>query len=61
LVPPFKAFVPADPKAECSVSYCMNLLQGLESPEPFVVTLNRTAAIDPAIKIAAVTNARIRL
>jgi hypothetical protein len=25
----------------------MNLLQGIESPEPFVVTLNRTAAIDP--------------
>jgi predicted NAD/FAD-binding protein len=26
----------------------MNLLQGIESPEPFVVTLNRTDAIDPA-------------
>jgi len=48
----WNAFVPADPKAECSVSYCMNLLQGLESPEPFVVTLNRTAAIDPAKVIA---------
>jgi predicted NAD/FAD-binding protein len=48
----WNAFVPADPKAECSVSYCMNLLQGLESPEPFVVTLNRTAAIDPAKIIA---------
>jgi hypothetical protein len=51
----WNAFVPADPKAECSVSYCMNLLQGLESPEPFVVTLNRTAAIDPAKVIAKMT------
>ena len=25
----------------------MNLLQGIESPQPFVVTLNRCAAIDP--------------
>lgn len=51
----WNAFVPADPKAECSVSYCMNLLQGLESPEPFVVTLNRSAAIDPAKVIARMT------
>ena len=26
----------------CTVSYLMNLLQGLDSPEPFVVTLNRS-------------------
>ncbi len=25
----------------------MNLLQGFNSPDPFVVTLNRTQAIDP--------------
>ena len=25
----------------------MNLLQGLRSPEPFVVTLNRSEAVDP--------------
>jgi uncharacterized protein len=31
----------------CTVSYCMNLLQGIASPQPFIVTLNRTAAIDP--------------
>ena len=48
----WNAFVPAEPGAECSVSYCMNLLQGFESPEPFVVTLNRSAAIDPAKIIA---------
>ncbi len=34
--------------AGCTVSYCMNILQGLESREPFVVTLNRTDAIDPS-------------
>jgi hypothetical protein len=43
----WNAFVPAQPQEQCSVSYCMNLLQGLASPEPLVVTLNRTAAIDP--------------
>lgn len=48
----WNAFVPADPEAECSVSYCMNLLQGLDSPEPFVVTLNRSAAIDPSRVLA---------
>lgn len=48
----WNAFVPADPGAECSVSYCMNLLQGLDSPEPFVVTLNRSAAIDPSKVLA---------
>ena len=43
----WNAHVPADPDAPCTVSYCMNLLQGLHSPEPFIVTLNRTAAIAP--------------
>ncbi len=32
----------------CTVSYCMNILQGLVSREPFVVTLNRTDEIDPS-------------
>ena len=32
----------------CTVSYCMNVLQGLVSREPFVVSLNRTGAIDPS-------------
>lgn len=44
----WNAHVPAEPDAPCTVSYCMNLLQGIRSPEPFVVTLNRSAAIDPA-------------
>ena len=43
----WNAWLPRDPGAPCTVSYCMNLLQGIDSPEPFVVTLNRTAAIDP--------------
>jgi len=44
----WNAWLPRDPTEACTVSYCMNLLQGIESPEPFVVTLNRTHAIDPA-------------
>ena len=43
----WNAFIPADPGDACTVSYCMNLLQGFNSPDPFVVTLNRTQAIDP--------------
>ena len=48
----WNAYVPADPGGECTVSYCMNLLQSLSSPEPFVVTLNRTADIAPDKVIA---------
>ncbi|HEX7816732.1 NAD(P)/FAD-dependent oxidoreductase [Dyella sp.] len=44
----WNAYLPSDAGAPCTVSYCMNLLQGFSSPEPFVVTLNRTCAIDPA-------------
>lgn len=48
----WNAYVPADPSAPCSVSYCMNLLQGLQSRQPFIVTLNRGDAIDPARVLA---------
>ena len=48
----WNAYVPADPAAHCTVSYCMNLLQSIESPEPFIVTLNRSADIDPSKVIA---------
>lgn len=44
----WNSFVPGDGDAPCTVSYCMNLLQGLDAPEPLVVTLNRSEAIDPA-------------
>lgn len=43
----WNAHVPADPLAPCTVSYLMNQLQGIDTPTPLVVTLNRTAAIDP--------------
>ena len=44
----WNALKPRDANDRCTVSYCMNLLQSIESPEPFVVTLNRTHAIDPS-------------
>jgi predicted NAD/FAD-binding protein len=45
-----------DPATQAvAVTYNMNLLQGIESPEPFCVTLNRSAAIDPAKVIARLT------
>ncbi|MEO7940762.1 MAG: FAD-dependent oxidoreductase [Burkholderiaceae bacterium] len=43
----WNAHVPAAADAPCTVSYCMNILQSLDSPEPFVVTLNRSADIAP--------------
>lgn len=48
----WNAFIPAAPDAACTVSYCMNLLQSVDSPEPFVVSLNRTHDIDPARVLA---------
>ena len=48
----WNAWLPSDPEDACTVSYCMNLLQGIESKEPFLVTLNRSAAIDPAKVLA---------
>ncbi len=44
----WNAWLPSDPADACTVSYCMNILQSIESPEPFIVTLNRAGAIDPA-------------
>jgi len=44
----WNAYLPADPAQACTVSYCMNLLQGLPGETPLVVTLNRTGDIDPA-------------
>ena len=43
----WNALVPKDTNEQCTVSYCMNLLQSLDAPEPIVVTLNRTAQIAP--------------
>ncbi|GMU44993.1 MAG: FAD-dependent oxidoreductase [Xanthomonadales bacterium PRO6] len=36
------------PTPACTVSYSMNLLQGIRSATQFIVTLNATARIDPA-------------
>lgn len=44
----WNAHVPAQPSADCTVSYWMNALQSIESKLPLIVTLNRSAAIDPA-------------
>ena len=43
----WNARVPKVPTQHCTVSYCMNLLQGLDAPEPLIVTLNGTDDIDP--------------
>ncbi len=43
----WNANIPRNAGEVCTVSYCMNLLQGIDAPEPLVVTLNRTDAIDP--------------
>ncbi len=47
--------VPPVASDAAAVTYNMNLLQDLESPEPFCVTLNRTADVDPAKVIARMT------
>ncbi|MHC4974017.1 MAG: NAD(P)/FAD-dependent oxidoreductase [Planctomycetota bacterium] len=39
--------VPRDPQDGVAVTYHMNILQSLQSPEPFLVTLNRSDRIDP--------------
>ncbi|MDQ3495028.1 MAG: FAD-dependent oxidoreductase [Pseudomonadota bacterium] len=41
----WNAYVPAGPGESCTVSYCMNLLQGIDSAQPLVVSLNRTLDI----------------
>jgi uncharacterized protein len=40
--------LPSEPRGRCAVTYYMNHLQALHADRPFCVTLNRTAAIDPA-------------
>jgi len=48
----WNAYIPASKTEACTVSYCMNILQSVQSPEPFVVTLNRTVDIAPEKIIA---------
>jgi predicted NAD/FAD-binding protein len=44
----WNVLIPAHNDAACTVTYCMNLLQSLDAPEPLCVSLNSTARIDPA-------------
>jgi predicted NAD/FAD-binding protein len=48
----WNAYVPAHPAQHCTVSYCMNILQGIRSSRPFIVTLNRGEDIDPGSVLA---------
>lgn len=41
-------FVPEAPSESATVTYWMNRLQDLETPDPLLVTLNRSADIDPS-------------
>lgn len=43
----WNAFVPKNESAHCTVSYCMNILQSLDSEQPIVVSLNCTDRIAP--------------
>jgi len=45
----------ASKQARVSVTYNMNILQTLDSPRPFCVTLNRTPDIDPAKILRRIT------
>lgn len=40
-------FLAGDSRALPVVTYCMNILQGLTTPEPFLVTLNPEQRLDP--------------
>ena len=40
--------LPATPSQRATVTYCMNILQGIAGPVTYNVTLNRTHAIDPS-------------
>ena len=44
----WNALIPEEAGTACTVSYWMNLLQGIDSAEPLIVTLNPTRRIDPA-------------
>lgn len=48
----WNANIPLQASDQCTVSYCMNVLQSLDSREPFIVTLNRSDAIDPTKVLA---------
>jgi predicted NAD/FAD-binding protein len=45
----WNALIPRVSTETCTVSYCMNLLQGIASPDPLIVSLNPTRPIDPRL------------
>jgi hypothetical protein len=45
----WNALIPRVPTETCTVSYCMNLLQGIASADPLIVSLNPTHPIDPRL------------
>jgi predicted NAD/FAD-binding protein len=49
--------VPPEPLGRVAVTYAMNILQGLDAPVEFCVTLNRSDAVDPDTVIATMTYA----
>jgi predicted NAD/FAD-binding protein len=44
----WNAYVPRRPSGRVALTYNMNMLQGIVSPDPYLVTLNREEDIDPA-------------
>ncbi len=40
--------MPAERRSHVALTYNMNILQSLDAPDPFMVTLNHSDAIDPA-------------
>lgn len=46
--------VPAQHRGRVALTYNMNILQSLDAPAPFLVTLNHAEAIDPAKVIARI-------
>jgi predicted NAD/FAD-binding protein len=53
----WNALIPAGPQSTCTVSYCMNLLQRLDAPEPLVVSLNQCEYINSAKVLQRMTYA----
>jgi predicted NAD/FAD-binding protein len=45
----WNALIPRVSTETCTVSYFMNLLQGIDSPEPLIVSLNPTRLIEPRL------------
>ena len=44
----WNVLLPKQAEQNCTVTYCMNLLQSLDSAEPFCVSLNSSHRIDPS-------------